>query len=65
MTSRALLVAWHARALYLGPSWALSAHRNAAAVLAVALQGRFGVARDPRRPGRGWHECRAALIEPD
>ncbi|MFN7778796.1 MAG: helix-turn-helix transcriptional regulator [Betaproteobacteria bacterium] len=65
MTSRALLVAWHARALYLGPSWALSAHRNAAAVLAVAVQGRLGVARDPRRPGRGWHDCRTALIEPD
>jgi AraC-like DNA-binding protein len=65
VTSRALLVAWHARALYLGPTWALSAHRNAAAVLAVALQGRLGVARDPRRPARGWHHCRTALIEPD
>lgn len=60
----AMLVAWHARALYIGPTAALSAHRNAVAVLALAIEGDLRVARDPRRPGRGWHRCRSALIEP-
>jgi AraC-like DNA-binding protein len=60
-----LLLSWGTRALYLGPSLRLSAHRNAVAVLAVALEAPFELALDPRRPQAGHRRCTAALIEPN
>jgi AraC-like DNA-binding protein len=63
-TSSPRLLSWGARALYVGPSFALSAHRNAVAVLAVALERPLRVAHDPRRPARSFTRCRTALIEP-
>ena len=43
----AQLMNWGARVLYLGPAFGLTPHRNATAVLAVALDGAIGVADDP------------------
>ena len=60
-----MLVSWGARALYAGPGFGLSPHRNAVAVLAMGLDGPLEVARDPRDPGSGFHRCRTALIEPN
>lgn len=60
-----MLVSWGARAMYIGPSLALPAHRNAVAVLAIALDGTLEVACDPRDPARGYRTCRSALIEPN
>lgn len=60
-----MLVSWGARAMYLGPSLALPAHRNAVAVLAIALAGALDVAIDPRKPALGFRTCRSALIEPN
>jgi AraC-like DNA-binding protein len=60
-----MLVSWGARALYVGPSFELSPHRNAVAVLAIGLDGPFDVARDPHDPGSGFCRCRTALIEPN
>lgn len=59
-----MLVAWGPRALYVGPGFGLSPHRNAVAVLALGLGGPLELAQDPRRPGKGFHSCRSALIEP-
>lgn len=53
-----------ARALYVGPSFGLAAHRNAVAVLCVGLQATFGVARDPRDEHAGLIECRSAFVPP-
>ncbi|MBN8939292.1 MAG: helix-turn-helix transcriptional regulator [Rhizobiales bacterium] len=53
---------WGARALYLGPSFGLAAHRNAAAVLCAGLGGAFGLARDPRLAEPDFITCRTALI---
>ncbi|WP_208640202.1 helix-turn-helix domain-containing protein [Massilia violaceinigra] len=63
--ARPLLVSWNARALYIGPALHLAAHRNAVAVLAIGLDGPLGVALDPADPGRGFVNCRTALIEPN
>lgn len=60
-----MLVAWGARALYVGPSLELDAHRNAVAVLAVALDGVLEVARVPEQPEQGFQSCRTVLIEPN
>lgn len=60
-----LLVLWPARALFVGPAFALSAHRNAVAVLAVGLDGPLRLARDPRRPQAGVREHRTVLIAPN
>jgi AraC-like DNA-binding protein len=60
-----ILHSWGARALYIGPSLQLSAHRNAVAVLAVGLDSEFAVAADPRNPRRGARSCRTALIPPN
>lgn len=60
--SQARLWFWGSRALYVGPAFGLSAHRNAVAVLCVGLDARFGVARDPRRPEKGYEYCRSAFI---
>ncbi len=62
---RAILVSWGARAVYLGPGFHLPAHRNAVAVLALALQSPMRVALDARDPSRGFRECRSVLIEPN
>lgn len=53
---------WGARALYLGPSFGLSAHRNAAAVLCAGIGGEFGLARDPHLAGTDFIACRTALV---
>jgi len=60
-----MLVSWGARALYIGPSLQLDAHRNAVAVLAIALDGYLGVAHFPGQTERGFQACRTALIEPN
>lgn len=60
-----MLVSWGARALYVGPGFGLSPHRNAVAVLAMCLDGLLEVAKDPRDPASGFHRCRTALIEPN
>ncbi len=59
-----LLVGWGARSLYVGPSLQLDAHRNAVAVLAIALDGWLELARVPEQPALGFVRCRTALIEP-
>jgi len=58
-------VTWGARALYVGPAFGLSPHRNAVAVLAMGLDGPLEVAEDPRDPATGFWRCRTALIEPN
>lgn len=60
-----MLVSWGARAVYLGPVFGLPAHRNAVAVLAIALDGPLGFANDPEAPAAGFVHCRSALIEPN
>lgn len=60
-----MLVSWGARALYVGPGFGLSPHRNAVAVLAMCLDGLLEVAKDARDPQTGFHRCRTALIEPN
>lgn len=62
---RPQLYSWGARALFIGPSLDLAAHRNAVAVVAVGLDRQFLVANDPRRPERGGKLVRTALIPPD
>lgn len=59
------LYSWNARALYLGPAFGLTPHRNAVAVLAVALGRQFGVAADPLDPSAGHRRCRSVLIPPN
>jgi AraC-like DNA-binding protein len=60
-----MLVSWGARALYVGPGFGLSPHRNAVAVLAVGLDRPLEVANDARDPGTDFYRCRTALIEPN
>lgn len=60
-----MLVSWGARALYVGPGFGLSPHRNAVAVLAMGLDGPLEVAKDARDPGTGFQRCHTALIEPN
>lgn len=60
-----MLVSWGARALYVGPAFGLSPHRNAVAVLAMGLDRSLEVAEDARDPGSGFWSCRTALIEPN
>jgi AraC-like DNA-binding protein len=56
---------WGARALFIGPSLNLAAHRNAVALVAVGLDAKFLVAIDPKKPQRGAHSVRTALIPPN
>ncbi len=63
--ARPLLISWDARALYIGPAFNLAAHRNAVAVLVIALDGELGVARDAAHPDLGFVSCKTALIEPN
>ena len=53
---------WGARALYLGPAFGLSPHRNAVPVLCAGVDRTFEVARDPRRPRAGYEERRTVLV---
>ncbi len=61
----AMLVSWGIRAMYIGPGLQLAAHRNAVAVLALALTSPLRVALDARDPTKGFRVCRSALIEPN
>jgi hypothetical protein len=56
MVANAKLIGWGARVLYLGPALGLTPHRNATAVLAVALDGELEVADDPADPN-GAYRC--------
>jgi AraC-like DNA-binding protein len=62
---RQLIVLWGARALYVGPAFGLTPHRNAVAVLAVGIDAPFGVATNPRDLGQGYASCQSALIHPN
>lgn len=61
----ATLLNWGARVLYLGPAFALTPHRNATAVLAVALDDEIGVADDPACSGTSYRTARSVLILPN
>lgn len=61
---RPMLVSWGARAMYIGPPFQMPAHRNAVAVLALALDRALEVAHDPEDPAKGFRTCRSVLIEP-
>jgi AraC-like DNA-binding protein len=60
-----LILMCGARALYLGPAVGMPAHRNAVAVLAVALEQPLRIAHDARDRSLGFERCRTALIEPN
>jgi AraC-like DNA-binding protein len=62
--AQARIFLWGARALYVGPALRLSPHRNAVAVIALALTGEFGIANDPRGLRAGFRPCGSALIPP-
>lgn len=59
------LFSWGARALYVGPSLKLGAHRNAVAVLAIGLDAPFEVAEAPGDPQGRWRRLTHLLIGPD
>jgi AraC-like DNA-binding protein len=61
----AMLVSWGARAVYIGPGFQLPAHRNAVAVLALALKSPMRVALDARDLELGFRSCQSVLIEPN
>ena len=61
----AKLLNFGARVLYLGPAFGLTPHRNATAVLAVALDGTIGVADDPTCNGTSYRTARSVLILPN
>ena len=61
----AKLLGWGARALYLGPAFGLTPHRNAAAVLAVGLDAALEVADDPADPATDYRSTRSVLIMPN
>ena len=65
IATRAKLIGWGPRVLYLGPALGLTPHRNATAVLAVALDGRLEVADDPAEPNGAYRSARTALIPPN
>lgn len=65
MVARAKLIGWGPRVLYLGPAFGLTPHRNATAVLAVALDGRLEVAADPANPDGIYRSARSVLIPPN
>lgn len=59
------LFAWGARALYLGSAFNLSAHRNAVGVIALGLDGPFGVAEPPAASSGRYRMCRSVIIPPN
>lgn len=65
MVARAKLIGWGPRVLYLGPGFGLTPHRNATAVLAVALDGRLQVADDPENSDGIYRSARSVLIPPN
>jgi AraC-like DNA-binding protein len=65
MVARAKLIGWGPRVLYLGPAFGLTPHRNATAVLAVALDGELEVASDPAAPAGIYRSARSVLIPPN
>jgi AraC-like DNA-binding protein len=54
-----------ARVLFIGPSLGLTPHRNAVGVIALGIDGSFGVANDPDDPSAGYRNCRSVLIPPN
>ena len=64
MTS-AQLFFWGARALYLGPAFGLSPHRNAVAVLCAGMTADFELAADAPTATQRYRTCRIALIAPN
>ena len=65
MVTRAKLIGWGPRVLYLGPAFGLTPHRNATAVLAVALDGTLEVAEHPADPDGVYRSVRSVLIPPN
>jgi len=65
MVARAKLIGWGPRVLYLGPAFGLTPHRNATAVLAVALDRTLEVAGDPENPDGVYRSARSVLIPPN
>jgi hypothetical protein len=65
MALQAKLIGWGPRVLYLGPAFVLTPHRNATAVLAIALDDPFDVASDPTEEGGQYRAARSALIPPN
>jgi AraC-like DNA-binding protein len=65
MVTAAKLIKWGPRVLYLGPPFGLTPHRNATAVLAVALGGTLDVADDPADPNGKYRCARSVLIAPN
>ena len=63
--STAKLMNFGARVLYLGPAFGLTPHRNATAVLAVALDGAIDVADDPGCSDSSYRTARSVLILPN
>jgi AraC-like DNA-binding protein len=59
-----MLVSWGVRAVYVGPGFQLPAHRNAVAVLALALEAPMRVTINPSDLTQGFMSCRSVLIEP-
>jgi AraC-like DNA-binding protein len=57
----AQLYSWGARALFIGPAFGLSPHRNAVAVVAVGLDAPFELSGDTH----DYRRCRSALIPPN
>ena len=57
----AQLYSWGARALFIGPAFGLSPHRNAVAVVAIGLQAPFELSWNTR----DYRRCRSALIPPN
>ena len=65
MVANAKLIGWGARVLYLGPAMGLTPHRNATAVLAVALGHSLEVAGDAADPDSEYRSARSVLIPPN
>jgi len=61
----AKLIGWGGRALYLGPAFGLTPHRNATAVLAVGLDAPLEVADDPSDRTTHYRAARSVLILPN
>ena len=61
----AKLIGWGSRALYLGPAFGLTPHRNATAVLAVSLDAPLEVADDPTDRMTHYRAVRSVLILPN
>jgi AraC-like DNA-binding protein len=61
----AKLIGWGSRALYVGPAFGLTPHRNATAVLAVGLDAPLEVADDPADRMTHYRAARSVLILPN